>query len=319
MITELSESRVGSTPRWGSGRRWFRAMAAGLLSAAAIGVPTKMIGNPWFSRMTPVRWWDYQLLAATAGLTALRFAIPGGASSGACRVSGGSLLSTVAVGCPVSGHDLAPHRGPTRENQSAAEACLAGQTAHLVPRPPRGTTGKDHPPRGRAARLSPVLEIAARHAHDVDAEARYPTQTVAALRESGLFGLTVPTETGGLGGGPHELIDTVGALAGVCGSSAMIYLMHVSTDMPVAITPPAGLPTLLNQLADGSTLGSLAFSDAGSRSHFWTSVSRATLTGDTVHLTARNSWVTSAGYADLYIVSTGTPDLEGGGDLRRPV
>jgi len=142
------------------------------------------------------------------------------------------------------------------------------------------------------ARLAPVLEIAVKNALDVDVEGRYPAEAVQALRESGLLGLTVPTEAGGLGGGPHELVATVGALAGVCGSTAMIYLMHVSAVMPVAVAPPPDLPKLLTQLADGSTLGSLAFSEAGSRSHFWAPVSKATRDGDTVRLQARKSWVT---------------------------
>jgi len=165
------------------------------------------------------------------------------------------------------------------------------------------------------ARLAPVLEIAAKNALDVDVEGRYPAEAVQALRESGLLGLTVPTEAGGLGGGPHELVATVGALAGVCGSTAMIYLMHVSAVMPVAVAPPPDLPKLLTQLADGSTLGSLAFSEAGSRSHFWAPVSKATRDGDTVRLQARKSWVTSAGKAEVYVVSTGSADVEGGVDL----
>ena len=164
-------------------------------------------------------------------------------------------------------------------------------------------------------RLTPVLEIAARHAREVDVEGRYPAEAVQALRESGLLGLTVPAEVGGLGGGPHELVATIDAIAGACGSTAMIYLMHVSAVMPIAVAPPEGLPKLLNQLADGSTLGSLAFSEAGSRSHFWAPVSTATRDGDTVALAARKSWVTSAGQADVYVVSTGSPDVEGGVDL----
>ena len=165
------------------------------------------------------------------------------------------------------------------------------------------------------ARLAPVLEIAAKNALDVDVEGRYPAEAVQALRGSGLLGLTVPTEAGGLGGGPHELVATVGALAGVCGSTAMIYLMHVSAVMPVAVAPPPGLPKLLTQLADGSTLSSLAFSEAGSRSHFWAPVSKATRDGDTVRLQARKSWVTSAGKTEVYVVSTGSADVEGGVDL----
>jgi len=161
------------------------------------------------------------------------------------------------------------------------------------------------------ARLNPVLDIATTNAREVDAQGRYPVETVAALRESGLLGLTLPTEVGGLGAGPHELVEVLTALAGACGSTAMIYLMHVAAAMPVAAAPPPGLPKLLNQLADGSALGSLAFSESGSRSHFWAPVSHATTDGDRVRIQARKSWVTSAGYADVYVVSTGSAAAEG--------
>lgn len=165
------------------------------------------------------------------------------------------------------------------------------------------------------ARLTPVLAAASAHAREVDAEGRYPDEAMRALRESGLLGLTVPVEAGGLGGGPHELVATIGSLAGVCGSTAMIYLMHVGAVMPVAVAPPPGLPKLLGQMADGSSLGSLAFSEAGSRSHFWAPVSQATGEGEHVHLSTRKSWVTSAGHAEVYIVSTGSADVAGGVDL----
>ncbi len=121
-------------------------------------------------------------------------------------------------------------------------------------------------------------------------------------------GLTLPGEVGGLGGGPHELVQVIGSLAGMCGSSAMIYLMHVSAAMPVSAAPPPGLPDLVGGLASGRTLGSLAFSEAGSRSHFWAPVSQATANGSGVRLDAKKSWVTSAGYADVYIASTLSPD-----------
>lgn len=163
-----------------------------------------------------------------------------------------------------------------------------------------------------SSRLTPVLEIASKNARDVDVEGRYPVEAVAALRESGLLGLTLPTEVGGLGGGPHELVEVLTALAGSCGSTAMIYLMHVSAAMPIAAAPPAGLPKLLNQMADGSLLGSLAFSEAGSRSHFWAPVSQSSRNGDTVHITAKKSWVTSAGQADVYVISTLSADGDTG-------
>jgi len=159
-------------------------------------------------------------------------------------------------------------------------------------------------------RLTHVTAVAEKFAYEVDSDGRFPEESVAALRESGLLGLTLPAEVGGLGGGPHELVEVIGALAGACGSTAMIYLMHISAAMPVAVAPPPGLPDLLGDLATGRALGSLAFSEAGSRSHFWAPVSQSTRNGQNVRLNASKSWVTSAGHADVYVASTLTADAD---------
>lgn len=155
-------------------------------------------------------------------------------------------------------------------------------------------------------RLEPVLATARQTARDVDSAARFPVEAITALRESGLLGLTLPTDVGGLGAGPRELADTVRALAETCGSTAMVYLMHISAVMTVAAAPPPGLPTLLPELASGQTLATLAFSETGSRSHFWAPVSRAQAQpgGQGVALRASKSFATSAGHADLYVTST---------------
>ncbi len=164
-------------------------------------------------------------------------------------------------------------------------------------------------------RLEPVLDAARGAARQTDSEAAYPKDAVAALRESGLLGLTLPEEVGGLGAGPKELVEVVSSLAGACGSTAMIYLMHVSAAMTVAAGPPADWPEMLPALADGRSLGTLAFSEAGSRSHFWAPVSRAERRGEDVRVDARKSWVTSAGYADVYVATTGNADTDGAVDV----
>jgi alkylation response protein AidB-like acyl-CoA dehydrogenase len=155
--------------------------------------------------------------------------------------------------------------------------------------------------------LSPVLEAARETAADVDAKGRFPAETVTALRGSGLLGLTLPAETGGLGAGPADLVDVVSRLARVCGSSAMVYLMHVSAAMAVAAAPPPGRAGLLTRLANGEILATLALSETASRSHFWAPVSQGTPEAGGVRLRVRKSFVTSAGHADLYVVSTRTP------------
>ncbi|HCT76610.1 MAG TPA: acyl-CoA dehydrogenase [Micromonosporaceae bacterium] len=159
-------------------------------------------------------------------------------------------------------------------------------------------------------RLTPVLASAHADAPQVDATGVFPQAAVSALRESGLLGLSIPVEAGGLGGGPKDLVEMTSKLAAVCGSTAMVYLMHISAVMAAAAAPPAGRPDLVRQLASGEKLGTLAFSEAGSRSHFWAPVSQGQTDNGGTHVKTRKSWVTSAGHADVYLVSTLTsPEL----------
>jgi alkylation response protein AidB-like acyl-CoA dehydrogenase len=155
--------------------------------------------------------------------------------------------------------------------------------------------------------LADVVKVARDNAERVDGDAAYPADAVSELRASGLLGLVLPEDVGGLGAGPAEFVEVVSEVAAACGSTAMIYLMHTAAAVTVAAAPPAGLPGLLADLASGRSLGTLAFSERGSRSHFWAPVSTATLDGDRVHVRADKSFVTSAAYADLYVVSTESP------------
>ncbi|MGH3764823.1 MAG: hypothetical protein ACRDTX_06695 [Pseudonocardiaceae bacterium] len=75
-----------------------------MASALVVGVPTDVIDTPWFTRMTPVRVWEYPVLVLTALLTGawfgLRAAGPPRSGSGS-GVVGSSVLSAFAVGCPI--------------------------------------------------------------------------------------------------------------------------------------------------------------------------------------------------------------------------
>jgi alkylation response protein AidB-like acyl-CoA dehydrogenase len=161
--------------------------------------------------------------------------------------------------------------------------------------------------------LKEVLRLAAKHADWVDAEGAFPSEAVDALRASGLLGLVLPRDVGGMGAGPVEFTEVVAELSAACGSTAMIYLMHVSAAVTVAAAPPAGMPDLLTNMASGKVLGTLAFSEKGSRSHFWAPVSTASIEGDDVAVRAQKSWVTSAGFADVYVASTGSTNGAAGG------
>lgn len=160
--------------------------------------------------------------------------------------------------------------------------------------------------------LAPALEVLRRDAEAVDA-GEFPSAGVSSLAEAGAMGLTVDAEHGGSGPAPLDFANVVRRVAAECGSTAMVYLMHSCAAAVVAAAPPQGLPDLARGLASGRLLGTLAFSEPGSRSHFWAPVSRAESVGNAVRLSGHKSWVTSAGHADVYVASCGALDAHSGG------
>jgi alkylation response protein AidB-like acyl-CoA dehydrogenase len=145
-----------------------------------------------------------------------------------------------------------------------------------------------------------------------DKEARFSSEAVAALGPAGLLGIMLPTEMGGSALGPRTFAAVIATLAEADASAAMVYLMHVSATATIAAArPDATVAQTLKDIAAGKHLTTLAFSEAGSRSHFWAPVSRAKRNAAGVHLTAKKSWVTSAGHAQSYVVSALAPESSG--------
>jgi len=151
--------------------------------------------------------------------------------------------------------------------------------------------------------------ILAPAARQNDKEARFSSEAVAALGPAGLLGIVVPAEMGGSALGPRTLAAVIATLAEADASVAMVFLMHVCATATIAAARPgAAVAQTLNDIAAGKHLTTLAFSEAGSRSHFWAPISRAKRNGAGVRLTAKKSWVTSAGHAQSYVVSALAPE-----------
>ncbi|MFL5243862.1 MAG: acyl-CoA dehydrogenase family protein [Gemmataceae bacterium] len=151
-------------------------------------------------------------------------------------------------------------------------------------------------------------EVLGRHANSVDRQGRWPAESIDALRASGLLGLTVPAAYGGAGEGPRTFVSITRMLAEHCASTAMIYLMHTCATQTIAASERLALrEELLRSIAAGRHVSTLAFSEKGSRSHFWAPVSQAVHEGDDNRLSADKSFVTGAGRVDSYIVSARSP------------
>jgi alkylation response protein AidB-like acyl-CoA dehydrogenase len=142
----------------------------------------------------------------------------------------------------------------------------------------------------------------------------FSSNAVEALGESGLLGLLLPVDFGGSGLGPRTFAAVMATLAEADASVAMVYLMHILGATAISAARSGAAPALahiLREIAGGRHLSTLAFSEAGSRSHFWAPVSRAKRNGDGVHISAKKSWVTSAGHAHSYVVSALAPEGAG--------
>lgn len=155
----------------------------------------------------------------------------------------------------------------------------------------------------------PAGEIAA-HAAEVDQAARFPEEGVDALRRAGLLGLGIPERIGGHPASAVRIAGAIERVAAACGSTGMIYTMHVvAAQTLLATTPEDGGPKAdaLRAIAADAHLTTIAFSEKGTRSHFWAQASRATADGDGVVFDADKSWVTAAEHADSYVTAVGAP------------
>jgi alkylation response protein AidB-like acyl-CoA dehydrogenase len=153
-----------------------------------------------------------------------------------------------------------------------------------------------------------VASVAGKHAADVDARGRFPREAIDAARETGLLGLVSAEEMGGLGQGLGACASVVRALAHECASTAMIAMMHYSA---ANVIERYGTEALRRSIAAAGKLTSLAFSEFGSRSHFWMPVSTATQNGQGFQLNASKQLTTSAGECDVYVWSSRPVAAEG--------
>jgi alkylation response protein AidB-like acyl-CoA dehydrogenase len=81
----------------------------------------------------------------------------------------------------------------------------------------------------------------------------------------------------------------------------MVVLMHYAAVPVIEANGPQGVR---GAIGSGKHLTTLAFSEAGSRGHFWAPLSTAKRNNGHVRLDAQKSWITAAGHVDSYVWSS---------------
>ena len=142
----------------------------------------------------------------------------------------------------------------------------------------------------------------------IDKEGRFPKENVEALRKAGLLGLLSSPQVGGHGQGIRAAVAVAERVARECPSTAMIAIMHNCATM---VIENFGSEALRRSIAGEGKLATLAFSESGSRSHFWLPVSTASASSEGVRLNAAKQLITSAGNCDWYVWSSKPAAAEG--------
>jgi hypothetical protein len=114
-------------------RRWLVAAAVTVLAALAIGVPTGVIPTPFYTRMTPVLWWNYPVWAISSVLegplvaTYVRMA-PAAPAAGADShlVPFGRAASTDGAPWAPLPAETPPPKEPAAERPRTARALIGG-------------------------------------------------------------------------------------------------------------------------------------------------------------------------------------------------
>ncbi|PLY09063.1 MAG: acyl-CoA dehydrogenase [Arcobacter sp.] len=146
----------------------------------------------------------------------------------------------------------------------------------------------------------------------VDEEAKFPVDSFEAIKKDKITGLIVPKEYGGQGLGLEEHTQTVLAFASSCATTGLCYMMHnVATMCIVAFGSDDMKKEYLPKIANGELLLALAFSETGTGTHFYNPEITVSKDGDKLLMNGRKSFVTSALYADFYLVLSNSFDAEG--------
>lgn len=153
-------------------------------------------------------------------------------------------------------------------------------------------------------RLDDLVRTLARNAAEVDRSGCFPVQSVAELRSSGLFGLLVPTEFGGLGGTLHDLAEIGARLAGGCMSTALIWAMHCQqVDSIVRFGTDTLHADVLPRIAAGDVYVASVTTERGSGGHLLTAQSALADDASGVRLVRDAPIVTGGEHADGFLVT----------------
>ncbi|MFU8818974.1 MAG: acyl-CoA dehydrogenase family protein [Desulfurivibrio sp.] len=152
-----------------------------------------------------------------------------------------------------------------------------------------------------ARRISDEM-IIPRRAHFDETE-EYPREILDTLAQSDLYGLYIPEEYGGFGGGSFEMALALEQVARGCTGVATAFAASALGAYPIIISGSDELKRkYLPDIAAGRRLAAFALTESGAGSDASGIQTTAVKDGDHWILNGTKQWITNAGEAGIYTV-----------------
>ena len=171
------------------------------------------------------------------------------------------------------------------------------------------TLGEEHQLLRQTARELAEAKIAP-FAAQVDADARFPAEALAALTGASLHAVHIPEAYGGEGADALAAAIVIEEVARACASSSLIPAVNKLGTVPLLLAGSEELKRkYLSPVARGEAMFSYALSEAGAGSDAASMKTRAVRDGDSWVLNGTKMWITNAGVSQYYTVMAVTdPD-----------
>ena len=148
---------------------------------------------------------------------------------------------------------------------------------------------------------------------ELDENQEFPWSIMKVCGETGLFGVSIPVEYGGLGGGCLENCLVVEELSKACLGVSVSYAASLLGAYPILIGgSEEQKKKYLSQIASGKKLGAFGLTEAGAGSDAQGIRTEAKKVGDEYILNGTKQWITNGGEADIYTVIAKTDKTRGG-------
>jgi alkylation response protein AidB-like acyl-CoA dehydrogenase len=149
-------------------------------------------------------------------------------------------------------------------------------------------------------------------AADYDESGEFPWDIVKLLADADVFGVFIPEEYGGMGGGVLEMALVTEALSWGCGGIALAFGGTGLGTVPILLFgSDEQKDRYLPAVAAGKKLAAFAVTEAGAGSDAGNIRTAADLEGDHYVLNGTKQWITNGGEAEFYTVVAMTDKNKG--------